>query len=72
MMGLLQGGQGDGQIPALLRVARQDGYAGYLSLEPHLAVAGKAGGFSGATLFGEAASALRSILAELRREAGPA
>jgi sugar phosphate isomerase/epimerase len=58
-------GQGDGQLPALLAAVQRDNYQGYLSLEPHLAVAGKAGGFSGAGLFGEAAGALRSILAGL-------
>lgn len=64
-------GQGEGQIPEVLAAARRDGYAGYLSLEPHLAVAGKAGGFSGADLFGEAARALQAILADLdAREGG--
>ncbi len=62
-------GQGEGQIPAVLAAARRDGYHGYLSLEPHLAMAGKAGGFSGAALFGTAAEALRAILAAL--DAGP-
>jgi sugar phosphate isomerase/epimerase len=60
-------GQGDGQIPEVLAAARRDGYQGYLSLEPHLAVAGKAGGFSGADLFGTAARALRDVLAALDR-----
>jgi sugar phosphate isomerase/epimerase len=63
-------GQGDGQIPQVLSAARRDGYAGYLSLEPHLAVAGKAGGFSGADLFGEAARALQAILADLDARPG--
>ena len=58
-------GQGDGQIPQVLAAALRDGYQGYLSLEPHLAIAGKAGGFSGANLFGTAASALRTILADI-------
>jgi hypothetical protein len=40
-------------------------------LEPHLAIAGRAGGFSGADLFRTAADALRGILADLGvREAG--
>ena len=52
----------DAEADLLLAAARRDGYQGYLSLEPHLAVAGKAGGFSGAALFGTAASALRAIL----------
>lgn len=58
-------GQGDGQIPQVLAAARAAGYQGYLSLEPHLAVAGRAGGFSGAALFGTAAEALRTILTRL-------
>ena len=62
---IVPAGQGEGQIPELLAAARRDGYRGYLSLEPHLAVAGKAGGFSGAGLFGTAAQALRAILADL-------
>lgn len=63
-------GEGDGQIEDLLRLALTDGYQGYLSLEPHLAVAGKAGGFSGAGLFGVAARALNAILATVSRD-GP-
>jgi sugar phosphate isomerase/epimerase len=63
-------GQGDGQIPQVLAAALQDGYHGYLSLEPHLAIAGRAGGFSGAALFGTAAEALRNILAKLDAEPG--
>jgi sugar phosphate isomerase/epimerase len=58
-------GQGDGQIPQVLAAALKDGYRGYLSLEPHLAIAGKAGGFSGVDLFGTAARALREVLAQL-------
>lgn len=58
-------GEGDGQIRELLAAAVADGYGGYLSLEPHLAVAGKAGGFSGPALFGEATRALRLILSDL-------
>jgi sugar phosphate isomerase/epimerase len=58
-------GQGDGQIPRVLAEAKASGYQGYLSLEPHLAIAGRAGGFSGAGLFGTAAQALRAILTDL-------
>jgi hypothetical protein len=55
----------------VLAAARRAGYQGYLSLEPHLAIAGRAGGFSGADLFRTAADALRGILADLGvREAG--
>jgi sugar phosphate isomerase/epimerase len=61
-------GDGEGQIREVLAAALADGYQGYLSLEPHLAVAGKAGGFSGKELFGTAAQALRTILADLEGE----
>ena len=63
-------GQGEGQIPQVLAAALADGYQGYLSLEPHLAIAGRAGGFSGKELFATAAQALRTILADLGVEAG--
>jgi sugar phosphate isomerase/epimerase len=62
---MVTAGQGDAQLPQVLAAALADGYRGYLSLEPHLAVAGKAGGFSGPALFSEAARALHGILATL-------
>jgi len=62
---MVTAGNGDGQVAAVIAAALADGYRGFLCLEPHLAVAGKAGGFSGPALFGEAARALRSILATL-------
>jgi sugar phosphate isomerase/epimerase len=62
-------GQGEGEIPEVLAAALKDGYTGYLSLEPHLAIAGKAGGFSGKELFATAAAALKQILADLGVEA---
>jgi sugar phosphate isomerase/epimerase len=45
---------------------RDSGFEGYLSLEPHLARAGRFGGFSGADGFRRAARALRALLAELQ------
>jgi sugar phosphate isomerase/epimerase len=56
-------GAGDGDIPAILTDAYADGYRGYLSLEPHLAVAGQFSGFSGPKLFAEAVLALRGVCA---------
>ena len=53
-------GEGDGQIPELLANLRDAGYRGFLALEPHLKVAGKRGGFSGAEGMARAATALRS------------
>ena len=58
-------GEGDGQIPELLGTLGGDGYRGFLALEPHLALAGRAGGFSGPELFARAVDALRQILAEV-------
>lgn len=63
---IVPAGQGDGEIPELLAAAHRDGYQGYLSLEPHLAQAGRAGGFSGPSEFRRAAEALRGILADIR------
>jgi sugar phosphate isomerase/epimerase len=58
-------GEGDGQIRELLRALRRDGYRGFLALEPHLAQAGKQGGFSGPDLFGQAVQALRRLIVEV-------
>lgn len=56
-------GEGDGQIAQVLTTLkdREDLFA---SLEPHLSVAGAAGGFSGEPLFRNAHSALISILSQ--------
>ena len=56
-------GRGDGAIPEILRDAIcTRGFAGFLSLEPHLMVAGERSGFSGPDLFKKAAQALKAIL----------
>ena len=55
-------GEGDGQIPELLDRLRRTGYRGFLSLEPHLAVAGHSSGFSGPAGMAYAAGRLRSLL----------
>ena len=57
-------GEGDGQIPDLLANLRDAGYRGFLALEPHLKVAGKRGGFSGAEGMARAATALRALIAD--------
>ena len=62
-------GEGDGQIPDVLAALVRDGYRGYLSLEPHLALAGKAGGFSGPELFGQAARALDLLVTQAEVDA---
>ena len=58
-------GQGDGQVRETLAALRDSGFAGYLSLEPHLAMAGRFGGFSGAEGFRLAARSLKDLLADL-------
>lgn len=58
-------GQGDGEIRQTLTALRDSGFAGYMSLEPHLAEAGRYGGFSGPAGFRQAAQALKALLGEL-------
>jgi len=55
-------GQGDGQIPEIIRALQERGFDGFASLEPHLANAGPFSGFSGPELFKVAADAFRSVL----------
>jgi 3-dehydroshikimate dehydratase len=55
-------GAGDAEWPACIRALRESGYDGVIALEPHLAVAGKAGGFTGPDLFVEAIEALRGVM----------
>jgi len=56
-------GHGDGHIPEILRDAYAGGYRGYLSLEPHLSVAGQFQGFTGPGLFATAVTALKAVCA---------
>jgi sugar phosphate isomerase/epimerase len=58
-------GEGDGQVRETLAALAADGFAGFVSLEPHLAVAGRYGGFSGQDEFRRAAQALKAILDDL-------
>ncbi len=59
-------GEGDGSVKEILRDALcARGYDGFLSLEPHLKVAGKMKGFSGPELFKSAVQALKAILKDL-------
>jgi sugar phosphate isomerase/epimerase len=55
-------GEGDGQLRETLTALRDDGYAGFASLEPHLALGHALGGFSGPALFGTAARAFTALL----------
>jgi sugar phosphate isomerase/epimerase len=54
-------GEGDGHIGPILSEAYSLGYRGFLSLEPHLRVAGHSHGETGEALFGTAANALRRV-----------
>ncbi len=56
-------GEGDGQLPELLQRLRDSGYAGVLSLEPHLLEAKHSSGFSGADGMALAVGALRKLMA---------
>jgi sugar phosphate isomerase/epimerase len=58
-------GEGDGQLRETLLALRDSGFAGFMSLEPHLDLAGRHGGFSGPDKFRRAARALKSLLSEL-------
>ncbi len=57
-------GQGDGHVAELLADAYKSGYRGFVTLEPHLAHAGKLAGFSGPELFTVAVDALKGICRE--------
>jgi sugar phosphate isomerase/epimerase len=58
-------GRGDGQVRETLAALRDSGFDGFMSLEPHLARAGRHGGFSGPEGFTLAARSLKLILNEL-------
>ncbi|HUZ24816.1 MAG TPA: sugar phosphate isomerase/epimerase family protein [Streptosporangiaceae bacterium] len=58
-------GEGDGQVRETLAALHGSGFAGYVSLEPHLARSGRFGGFSGPEGFRRAAQALKALLEEL-------
>jgi sugar phosphate isomerase/epimerase len=57
-------GEGDGQVRELLVRLKEVGYQGFLALEPHLAIAGHSGGFSGVSGMTYAVQALRRLMAE--------
>jgi sugar phosphate isomerase/epimerase len=61
-------GEGDGELRQTLAALRDDGYDGFVSLEPHLAEADSLGGFSGPHAFGRAARAFRHLTDELEVE----
>ena len=54
-------GQGDGNIDSILLDAYRSGYRGFVSLEPHLRVAGHSHGETGPELFKVGADALKDL-----------
>ncbi len=58
-------GQGEGDCDKILRDVADNGYNGFLAVEPHLARAGQFSGFSGPDLFGVAARALHDLCAKV-------
>jgi sugar phosphate isomerase/epimerase len=54
-------GEGDGELDATIAALKADGFAGFASLEPHLASAHELGGFSGPVAFGSAARAFAAL-----------
>jgi sugar phosphate isomerase/epimerase len=58
---IVPAGQGDGDIGPILKDAYASGYRGFLTLEPHLSVAGQFSGFTGPSLFKVAADALKDV-----------
>ncbi|GCE12918.1 sugar phosphate isomerase/epimerase family protein [Tengunoibacter tsumagoiensis] len=63
--GMVVAGEGEAHWPELLEQLFEDGYDGFLSLEPHLFHAGQYQGFSGADRFREASQALQRLLRSL-------
>lgn len=57
-------GEGDGELDATIAALAADGYAGFASLEPHLASAHELGGYSGPVAFGVAARAFAGLAAK--------
>jgi len=55
-------GEGDGRLPETVRALADDGYVGFVSMEPHLADAHHLGGFSGPDDFVRATKAFLAIL----------
>jgi 3-dehydroshikimate dehydratase len=58
---MVPAGEGDGQIEPILVEAYRDGYRGFLTLEPHLLVAGHSHGETGPEMFKVAVDALKAI-----------
>ena len=55
-------GEGDGEVLQTIRALRHDGFDGFFSLEPHLALGHTTGGFSGGDQFSRAWQAFTDLL----------
>ena len=62
---LVVAGAGESHWPELLQRLHQDGYDGFLALEPHLAMSAQYQGFSGPDLFRQASQALQKLLHDM-------
>ncbi len=60
-------GEGDGQMVSTIKWLIEQNWSGPMTIEPHLANAGKFGGFSGEQLFEEAVNALHRVLEEAKK-----
>ena len=58
-------GDGDGELRETVNALRDDGYSGFASLEPHLAIQHGLGGFSGPAAFGRAAHAFARLTSSI-------
>ena len=59
---MVPAGEGDGELARTIRALRHDGFDGFFSLEPHLALGHAGGGFSGPDLFTTAWRAFTGLL----------
>jgi 3-dehydroshikimate dehydratase len=59
---VVSAGEGLARWPEILQQLHTDGYEGFFSLEPHLAIAGQYQGFSSPDLFHHASQALQQLL----------
>jgi sugar phosphate isomerase/epimerase len=62
--GSVPAGRGDGQLKETVAALLAAGFEGFASLEPHLATAGRLGGFTGPRGFGVAARAFADVVEE--------
>ena len=59
-------GEGEMNFPLILGELKEQGYTGFLSLEPHLKKAGTTGGFSGIEAVRDAIRALKEITSQIK------